>query len=222
MRLLDDKGGVIAEAVVGKKRSDAFGFGKGGTYVRKPGDAQTWLANAELDASADLKDWMKTDVFQVDSSKVSRVTIEIPGEQPLKVERGADKKLALVGIPAGPEVEGRGRRRCHRARGRQHRLRGRAQAAGRRRRRKDASTVKLETDGGLAVTLRLRKEGEGNWLTVDGRRRRRRQEDRRRDQRAHAGLGVQDRARARPTPSSSAAADLLEKIPDPKPEAQKP
>ena len=123
MRLLDAKGGVIAEAVVGKKRSDAFGFGKVGTYVRKPGDAQTWLANVELDASAELKDWIKTEVFQVDSSKVSRVTIEIPGEQPLKVERGADKKLGRRRHPAGPEAEGRGRRRRHRARGRLRRLR---------------------------------------------------------------------------------------------------
>ena len=42
----------IAEAVVGKKRFDAFGGSKSGTYVRKPGDAQTWLSNADLDVSA--------------------------------------------------------------------------------------------------------------------------------------------------------------------------
>ena len=52
LRLLDDKGGVIAEAIVGKKRFDAFGGSKSGTYVRKPGDAQTWLTNADLDVSA--------------------------------------------------------------------------------------------------------------------------------------------------------------------------
>ena len=48
---LDDKGAPIAEAIVGKKRFDAFGASKGGTYVRKPGDAQTWLSNADLDVS---------------------------------------------------------------------------------------------------------------------------------------------------------------------------
>ena len=51
VRLLDDKGGVIAEAIVGKKRFDAFGASKSGTYVRKPGDAQTWLSNADIDVS---------------------------------------------------------------------------------------------------------------------------------------------------------------------------
>ncbi len=49
---LDDKGAPIAEAIVGKKRFDAFGASKSGTYVRKPGDAQTWLSNADLDVSA--------------------------------------------------------------------------------------------------------------------------------------------------------------------------
>ena len=37
LRLLDDKGVVIAEAIVGKKRFDAFGGSKSGTYVRKLG-----------------------------------------------------------------------------------------------------------------------------------------------------------------------------------------
>ena len=160
MRLLDAKGGVIAEAVVGKKRSDAFGFGKVGTYVRKPGDAQTWLANVELDASADLKDWVKTDVFQVDSSKVNRVTVEIPGEQPLKIERNADKKLAVARHSAGPEAEGRGRRRLHRPRGRLSSTSMTCASWRPAPAPKDASTIKLEADNGLTVTLRLRKDGD--------------------------------------------------------------
>ena len=34
-----------------------------------------------------VKDWVKTGVFETDAAKISRVTIEIPGEEPLKVER---------------------------------------------------------------------------------------------------------------------------------------
>ena len=52
LRLLDDKGGVIAETIIGKKRFDAFGGSKSGTYVRKPGDEQTWLSNADIEVSA--------------------------------------------------------------------------------------------------------------------------------------------------------------------------
>ena len=83
-----------------------LGTGKSGTYVRKPGDPQTWLANAELDASAAAKDWLKTSVFTADAAKISRVTIEIPGEQPLRIERQAapakddkDAKQSVLPIP---------------------------------------------------------------------------------------------------------------------------
>jgi Domain of unknown function (DUF4340) len=165
VRLLDAKGGVLAEAVVGKKRSDAFGFGKSGTYVRKPGDVQTWLANTDLDVSADLKDWVKTDVFQTDSSKVSRVTVEMPGEQPLKIERNADKKLTVAGIPQGQKLKDEGTADSI-ARAAAFidfddvRKQTSSAAA------KDVSTVKLETDNGLTVTLRLRKDGDAQWLAV--------------------------------------------------------
>ena len=89
VRLLGAKGNVMGEVVIGKKRLDLLGTGKSGTYVRKPGDPQTWLANAELDASIAAKDWLKTSVFTSDAAKVSRITIEIPGEQPLRIEREA-------------------------------------------------------------------------------------------------------------------------------------
>ena len=86
--LTDAKGNTIAEAVLGKTRSDGFGVGKtSGTYVRRPGNPQTWLANVELEAPLGVKDWAKTSVLALDATKVNRVTIEIAGEQPLKIER---------------------------------------------------------------------------------------------------------------------------------------
>ena len=44
----DGRGGTVGEVVLGKKRQEALSTGKAGTYVRKPGDPQTWLTNAEL------------------------------------------------------------------------------------------------------------------------------------------------------------------------------
>jgi hypothetical protein len=218
VRLLDAKGGVVAEAVIGKKRSDAFGFGKVGTYVRKPGDAQTWLANAEVDASADLKDWIKTDVFQVDSSKVSRVTIEIPGEQPLKVERGADKKLAVLGIPPGLKLKDDGAGDAI--------ARAAAYVDFEDVRKlppvspKDASTIKLEADNGLTVALRLRKDGDAQWLAVtatgEGDAKKAADEITART----AGWEYQI-GKSKADSLLKRRGDLLEKIPEPKPEAQK-
>ena len=48
VRLLDQQGAVIAQAIIGKKRIDAFGSSKSGTYVRWPEDVQAWLAEHSL------------------------------------------------------------------------------------------------------------------------------------------------------------------------------
>jgi hypothetical protein len=92
LRLTGADGKAISEVVLGKRRPAGYGTGQGtgqtgGTYVRKPGDPQTWLSNVELDAPLATKDWVKTSVLALDTAKINRVNIEIAGEPPLKVER---------------------------------------------------------------------------------------------------------------------------------------
>jgi hypothetical protein len=88
VKVTDAKGNAIAEAVLGKKRPDGYSTGKaGGTYVRRPGNAQTWLADRALDAPVATADWVKTGVLSLDSAKIARIGIEIPGEQALRIER---------------------------------------------------------------------------------------------------------------------------------------
>jgi hypothetical protein len=90
VRLLGADGKAISEVVIGKRRVAGYGTNQpGGTYVRRPGNPQTWLANVEVDAPVSTKDWVKTAVLSLDSGKINRVSIEIPGEQPLKIERPA-------------------------------------------------------------------------------------------------------------------------------------
>jgi hypothetical protein len=168
LRLLDDKGGVIAEAVVGKKRLDAFGGNKSGTYVRKPGDAQTWLANADLDVSVAVRDWVQVGVLDIPAAKIAKVTVEMSGEEPLVIARDAGDatKYALVGMPEGKKLkEGAGIDAIARAVGNidleDVRKPKDAPAPG------DVSVAKIEADGGLAVTVRLRKEGEDTWVSLE-------------------------------------------------------
>jgi uncharacterized protein DUF4340 len=88
LRLTGADGKAISEVVLGKRRPAGYGGGHpGGTYVRKPGNPQTWLSNVELDAPLTAKDWVKTSVLTLDAAKINRVNIEIAGEPPLKVER---------------------------------------------------------------------------------------------------------------------------------------
>ena len=90
LRLTGADGKAISEVVLGKRRSAGYGTGQtGGTYVRKPGSPQTWLANVEIDAPLAAKDWVKTSVLALDTAKINRVSVEISGEQALRVERPA-------------------------------------------------------------------------------------------------------------------------------------
>ena len=90
LRLMGADGKAISEVVLGKRRAAGYGTNHpGGTYVRTPGNPQTWLANVELDAPLASKDWVKTSVLALDLAKINRVSVEVSGEQPLKIERPA-------------------------------------------------------------------------------------------------------------------------------------
>lgn len=167
VRVLDDKGGVITETIVGKKRSDAFGANRSGTYVRRPGDAQTWLASADIDASTALKDWVQPTVLDLPPAKIAGVTVEIPGEEPMKLARdaaGGPPKHNLVGLPDGKKLkEGVSIDTIVRSAGiidldDVRKLEGTPA--------EQSGTVKIEADGGLAVTLNLRKYGEDAWVSI--------------------------------------------------------
>src|SRR6056297_109272 len=69
VRLADESNATIAEIVIGKQRREAFGTGKTGTYVRVPGDPQTWLAKLDVNTSLDVSDWVEPAFFAVDGNK---------------------------------------------------------------------------------------------------------------------------------------------------------
>lgn len=171
VRLLDGNGAMIADVVIGKRRWDAFGSGKGGTYVRMAGDPQTWLASTEFDVAADVKAWIKPNVFEIESAKISRLTIEIAGEEPLSIERSgsADSKASFVGLPEDKKLKD--------ASAADSVLRAASTIEADDVRKIEAmpladslSTVSFSSSEGLAVTIRLRKYGHATWisLTVSG------------------------------------------------------
>jgi hypothetical protein len=184
VRLLGAKGNVMGEVVIGKKRLDLLGTGKSGTYVRKPSDPQTWLANAELDASATARDWLKTSVFTTDAARISRITIEITGEQPLRIERqapppkdakdtkqsvppdAAAAKLQFASFPPADKklkdagaAEGIARALASIDMDDVRKLDAPPSGAG-------VSIVKIESADGPTSMLRLRKDGDAHWLSL--------------------------------------------------------
>jgi hypothetical protein len=169
VRLTGDKGTVLAEVVLGKKKFEVIGAGKSGTYVRKPGDPQTWLTNTELNASISAKEWMRTNILTLDAAKISRVSIEMPGEQPLVIARdgdGADSKVAFVGFPPADK-------KLKEAGAADATTRAIASIDLEDVRKVDAApkgggvtVVKVESKDQPSVILSLRKDGETNWLSL--------------------------------------------------------
>ena len=163
VRLLDQQGTLIAQAIIGKKRMDAFGSSKAGTYVRWPEDQQAWLANTDVEVSATVRDWVQTTLLDLEAAKISAVTVEMPNEPPLQIERDAGKHK-LVAVPEGKKLkQGADIDALVRAVGAvefEDVRKADPAASG------DVSTARLQADGGLAVTLRLRKDGDDTWVSV--------------------------------------------------------
>jgi hypothetical protein len=158
---------VVAEAILGDKRHDSIGVGKSGTYVRRPKDEQAWLADANLDAGVELTDWVNTQLFETRPEDVARVTVSVPGEEPLEIVRAPDKpghtlaiipdgmKLKYVNVVdevvrAASDIDFSDVRKSQ------------IQAAG-----EDVATVVMEVEGGLTATYRIKQEGDAAWLSLE-------------------------------------------------------
>jgi hypothetical protein len=164
VRLTDEKGAVVGEVVVGKRRFDAFGTNKSGTYMRRAGETQAWLTDADVDLALAVRDWVKPQVLSLVSTKVSSLTIEIPGEEPLKIGREGDKFVLAGGVPQGRKLKENANLEQIAfavASIDMDDVRKLGSGGG-----TEAGVAKLEGEGGLSVTLKLRKEGADYWLAI--------------------------------------------------------
>lgn len=166
VRLLDEKGAIIADVVVGKRRLDAFGPSKGGTYVRKTADPQTWLATGDIDVPTEVRGWVAANVIDLPVDKVSKVTIELPGEAPLLIEREAAGKYKLASAPAGRKLkEGNAVDETARA-ATSIELDDLRKAPATPVAADKTSTVRVTSEGGPEVVLRFTRDGGADWMTV--------------------------------------------------------
>jgi hypothetical protein len=168
VRFLDANGKPAAEIVIGKSRYNAFGAGRGGVYVRRPNETQTWLATGEPNLTVDVKDWIDAAIYKTDVQKFKRVTVEHANEVPIVVEKGSepDAKFALKEVPTGLKLK-------QSANVEQIALGfGSIDTEDVRKLDKTpigdkVSVITTESTDGLTVTFRLRREGDPSeaWLS---------------------------------------------------------
>ena len=101
-----EKGALLGEIIAGKRVTDALGGGDDGVYVRKPGDAQSWLARGTLDLS-DTPGWLDPALLDLPADGVKEMLFSPPGKSPIAIAR--DKpgdKFHLAVIPKDKKLRG--------------------------------------------------------------------------------------------------------------------
>jgi hypothetical protein len=98
--LADAAGKPIARLIVGKRQFDRLGEGRATVYVRRPGDAQSWLASGGLDLPGDLDGWLDRRIADIGESRIAEVSLIAADGSRLSLRRAKpEDRFAVVGAP---------------------------------------------------------------------------------------------------------------------------
>lgn len=102
VRVLDEGDKELAAVLIGKPRA-AAGQGPRQTYVRRPGEKQTWLAEGAVDVQRAPPLWLPAEAFDLPQASVRQVSVQHPGQMPLLIARNTpDEAPALLAkLPEG-------------------------------------------------------------------------------------------------------------------------
>jgi hypothetical protein len=102
----DDKGTLLGEIIVGKRRIDQLGGGADGVYIRKPGNAQSWLARGTLDLPTDTTQWLDRNIVDISRDKVKEEVLIQPDGSKLAITHDKpEAPLALKDAPANAKLK---------------------------------------------------------------------------------------------------------------------
>ncbi|HEY5606806.1 MAG TPA: DUF4340 domain-containing protein [Alphaproteobacteria bacterium] len=106
----DGKGQVVASGVLGRRNSSLFGATASGTYMRRTGQAQAWLAEGDVDIGATPNDWLQRRIVEIPSERVKSAEIAQPTGEKLVLHKDKpdDKNYTVDNIPAGRKLGSEG------------------------------------------------------------------------------------------------------------------
>ena len=97
-------GTVLAEAIIGKQRYRLTGTEPSGTYLRRPDEAQSWLASGGIQIDREVARWLDGEIVDLDPEAIRRIEIQRAGEPSYAAVRdNPGGELHLTGL-AGDET----------------------------------------------------------------------------------------------------------------------
>jgi hypothetical protein len=102
LRLESADGKVLAEGLIGKQHHRLTGSQPEGTYLRRPGEAQAWLASGGVQIEPKVVDWLDRQVVDLSADNIRRIEIRPEGGEAYVAERAAaGAPLVLQNLAAG-------------------------------------------------------------------------------------------------------------------------
>ncbi|MGH6969183.1 MAG: hypothetical protein ACREEL_02525 [Stellaceae bacterium] len=103
----DAKGKLLGDIIVGKSKYDELGGGGDGLYLRKPGNAQSWLARGSLDLAGDMDVWLDKAVIDVPTATVKEAVFTAANGAEVAIMRdtASDKFRLAHPLPHGKKLK---------------------------------------------------------------------------------------------------------------------
>jgi len=105
---VQDAGGqTLAELIVGKTYESKNFSAEGQCYVRKPGEAQSWLVKGRLDLRDNGPAWLSKKIVEVKRDRIREVEIRHADGESVRAERSSAEltDFTLANIPEGKELQ---------------------------------------------------------------------------------------------------------------------
>jgi hypothetical protein len=169
VRLEAANGTVLAEAIIGKQRYRLTGTEPSGTYLRRPDEAQSWLASGGIQIDREVARWLDGEIVDLDPEAIRRIEIQRAGEPSYAAVRdNPGGELHLTGL-AGDETlkEDADLTRLTGALSsvRLDDVRPREQLTW----PAEQHTARVETFDGVELSVRLAQIEDGYWATFEAR-----------------------------------------------------
>lgn len=105
VQLFDGERHKMAELIVGLEHPSLGGPGL--VYVRRPGEARSWLARGKIPVPEKRADWVNRMIVEIDLPRMREATLFVPGQPPLRVYKNKpdEQDFTVENQPKGTELK---------------------------------------------------------------------------------------------------------------------